>query len=270
MERVHHRIGGALLLVAGLAACDPTTFNFPGRAPAQNTEGEAVTIVARDVEAPEVFRETANGRWDGRPTLGGVWISHPNAVQPERAIIRNPANGQFVVGTLFPGQPATENTPFALSSEAARALGIPAGAILPVGVTALRPEEASTVTTAAESQTTQTTGPMVTTADPTTPVPAPKGLETNAPAPVIEQPVVSDLPAKPYVQIGIFSVEANARATAAGLNKQGISTKVTKMEINGKPFWRVVAGPATSESQKQSLLNKVKAQGFSDAYFVSN
>jgi len=268
MTRVHQRFGVSLVLLAGLAACDPNSLNFPGRTVATNTNGEAVTIVARDVEAPEVFRETANGRWDGRPTLGGVWTSHPGAVQPERAIIRNPANGQFVVGTLFPGQPATATAPFALSSEAARALGIPAGATLPVDVTALRPEEASTVASATEAQATQPTSPTITPANPN--VPTPKGLDGNAPAPAQPVSTSTDLPAKPFVQIGIFSVEANARVTAAALNTQGISTKVTKMEINGKPFWRVVAGPATSAADKQSLLSKVKAQGFSDAYFVSN
>ncbi len=266
MTRDLHLFAGALVASTVLTACDPNSFSFATRPPVA-AEGETVTIVARDVEAPEVFQETANGLWDGRPTLGGVWASHPRASQPERAIIRNPANGQFVVGTLFPGQPVGANAPFALSSEAARALGIPAGATLPVAVTALRPEKASTVATATEAQ----PGPAPQPASPAgASVPAPKGLDTDtAPVETAAPAPSGSLPAKPYVQIGIFSVEANARGTASALNAQGISTKVTKMEIDGKPFWRVVAGPATSDAEKQSLLKKVKSQGFADAYFVT-
>ncbi|WP_248646607.1 SPOR domain-containing protein, partial [Sulfitobacter sp. 15WGC] len=39
--------------------------------------------------------------------------------------------------------------------------------------------------------------------------------------------------------------------------------------INNKPFWRVVIGPATSKSELDTLLKKVKAEGFTDAYAVS-
>ena len=49
----------------------------------------SIKLVERDVEAPEVFQVTEKALWDGRPSLGGVWVAHPDSDQPERVIIRN-------------------------------------------------------------------------------------------------------------------------------------------------------------------------------------
>ena len=43
-------------------------------------------LVERDVEAPGVFQVTEAGLWDGRPSLGGVWVAHPDVTEPERVI----------------------------------------------------------------------------------------------------------------------------------------------------------------------------------------
>ncbi len=42
-----------------------------------------------------MFQVTDEGLWDGRPSLGGVWVAHPDVVDPERVIIRNTATGSF-------------------------------------------------------------------------------------------------------------------------------------------------------------------------------
>ena len=55
----------------------------------------------QEVEAPEVFQTTDMALWDGRPSLGGVWVAAPEAKDPERVIIRNTENGKSVVGALF-------------------------------------------------------------------------------------------------------------------------------------------------------------------------
>jgi cell division septation protein DedD len=75
---------------------------------------------------------------------------------------------------------------------------------------------------------------------------------------------------KPYIQIGIFSVETNARNTATAMRTSGIVPTVRKQSSSGKTFWRVIVGPATSASERAGLLKKVKAAGFSDAYAVTN
>ena len=72
------------------------------------------------------------------------------------------------------------------------------------------------------------------------------------------------------MQLGIFSVEANATRTAKQMRGAGMVPTVKQSAINNKPFWRVVIGPATSKSELDTLLKKVKAEGFTDAYAVSN
>lgn len=108
----------------------------------------------------------------------------------------------------------------------------------------------------------------------------PKPVPGTAPAPV--PPPVAAPAAKPaapaakpaaggrsLIQIGIFSVEANARGAAAQLGKAGAQTQVKKEESQGKTFWRVLAGPATDAAGREALMAKVKGAGFKDAYFVS-
>src|SRR5690606_15089456 len=70
-----------------------------GEAPAKTQK--STRLVDRDVEAPNVFQVTEEALWDGRPSLGGVWVASPDARDPERVIMRNPANGKFVIGALF-------------------------------------------------------------------------------------------------------------------------------------------------------------------------
>ena len=80
-------------------------------------------------------------------------------------------------------------------------------------------------------------------------------------------------PAKPaaggkgLVQIGIFSQEANAKRAVDQLKKAGISSTIRTESAKGKTFWRVVAGPASTD--KTALLAKIKGLGFPDAYAVS-
>ena len=67
--------------------------NDPAKAAAGEPAQTETTLVERDVEAPEVFSVTESGLWDGRPSLGGVWVAHPDVGDPERIIIRNTSNG---------------------------------------------------------------------------------------------------------------------------------------------------------------------------------
>ena len=87
----------------------------------------SVRLVERDVEAPEVFQVTDEGLWDGRPSLGGVWVASPEASDPERVIIRNEENGRFVIGALFRRERETPGPTLQVSSDAADALNMVAG-----------------------------------------------------------------------------------------------------------------------------------------------
>ena len=75
---------------------------------------------------------------------------------------------------------------------------------------------------------------------------------------------------KPFIQIGIFSVEQNASNTATAMRQAGMTPTVIKQNSQGKTFWRVLVGPAATKSERASLLKKVKGVGFDDAYPVTN
>jgi thermostable 8-oxoguanine DNA glycosylase len=53
------------------------------------------------------------------------------------------------------------------------------------------------------------------------------------------------------------------------LKSAGASATIKKETSQGKPYWRVLAGPAASAADREALLKKVKGLGYSDAYFVS-
>lgn len=75
---------------------------------------------------------------------------------------------------------------------------------------------------------------------------------------------------KPYLQIGIFSVEDNANNTATAMRQAGMVPTVLEQSSKGKTFWRVIVGPASTESERAALLKKIQGIGFDDAYAVSN
>jgi rare lipoprotein A len=239
----------------------------------------SVKLVERDVEAPDVFQVTESGLWDGRPSLGGVWVAHPNVQEPERVIIRNEKNGKFVIGALFRRELDRPGPRLQVSSDAAATLGMLAGQPANLNVTALRREtindqaeapEAAPATDAPGPQDGEISesalAPAPTAAAPAASAAAPASGNAPAPAP---RPASSGL-SKPFIQLGIFSVEQNANNTAEAMRVAGMVPTVKKSTSSGKTFWRVLVGPAQTSAERAALLKKIKASGFSDAYAVSN
>ena len=336
------RLAGALLATAALSACsegDSLAFLQPKSegVDVARTETATTTLVERDVEAPDVFSATEAGLWDGRPSLGGVWVAHPDVSEPERVIIRNTSNDKFVIGALFRRERDIPGPRLQASSDAAAALGMLAGAPVQLNVTALRREEvspepsaapvaaapvaeepadadaeiadaaaiaiadtAAPIETAPEAEAEVLDTATATTANAEQPATKkswfgaglfgkrnkdvgeplneldPQPIAASAPS-VETKPLASSSPPprkssleKPYVQIGIFSVEENANNTADQMRNNGIVPTVFEQSSNGKEFWRVVVGPAQSSSERASLLKKIKGIGFSDAYAVTN
>lgn len=341
--------GQKLRLLAGVSvlvlvsACTETGNGplFKNAASTTSETGGSTRLVERDVEAPEVFQASEAGLWDGRPSLGGVWVAHPDVTEPERALIRNTANNKFVIGALFKPSVGRSGPRFQVSSDAADALGMLAGQPVNLNVTALRreevpsapaaaapvasapsPESAAGAMPAPEAVKTATLDPVsgaadaidraedmnADTSEATAEIvssPAPKkrkwfwqkkdaagdaaavggtavadastaqAIET---APAAPKPATVSAPApkpvstldKPYLQIGIFSVEQNAQNTAIAMRQTGMIPSVLKQSSKGKTFWRVVVGPATTTDERAALLKKIKAAGFTDAYAVTN
>lgn len=95
------RLWVALCSIAALSACEEGASLFGTTTTTAPETTTTTTLVERDVEAPDVFQANENGLWDGRPSLGGVWVASTDATDPERVIIRNETNGKFVIGALF-------------------------------------------------------------------------------------------------------------------------------------------------------------------------
>ncbi|MEL7093354.1 MAG: SPOR domain-containing protein [Pseudomonadota bacterium] len=297
-----NRFGGAVALCStlALAGCDENgqfvamqAFQPAGSVEGTPTEARRSKTVERDVEAPEVFSASEPGLWDGRPSLGGVWVAHPDVSEPERVIIRNVDNSKFVVGALFRRERDIPGPRLQISSDAAEALGILAGAPAELNVTALRkevieeepPQEIAQVDAVeAPDDIAQTTldpiagaAAAIDAADatPATAPTLPRLEPQEAPEQVIQAAAAAPTPApsnlaKPFIQIGIFSVEANAKRTSNRMRDAGIVPLTRTYTREGKTFWRVVVGPATNSAERTTLLKKVKEEGFTDAYAVTN
>lgn len=273
-------LGSAVLLSACEEGQMPAFLQGGGgdTTPSQQV-GNSTRLVERDVEAPEVFQVSESGLWDGRPSLGGVWVAHSEAKDPERVIIRNEANGKFVIGALFRRERAQPGPRFQVSSDAADALGMLAGAPVQLNVTALRREEIPNAAPAQEAPTdpvisedevseTPIADPIAAAAAALDAAEGTAAAPTPAPAAAPAAPTASLT--KPFIQIGIFSVETNATNTAESLRRAGMVPTVKPGTSSGKKFWRVIVGPTTSSAERASLLKKIKGLGFADAYFVTN
>jgi rare lipoprotein A len=302
------RIVLTIAAALALASCEEGMSGLGEAGPSASAASAGMTDT--DAEAPEAFQVTDEGLWDGRPSLGGVWVAHPDVGEPERVIIRNESNGASVIGALFRRERENPGPEIQVSSEAAEALQMLAGAPARLNVTALRrveppapaapaaeadaaaPDGASTSpeTQAATASLVPASEIGVTTLDPvagaaaaidaaeaagvpgTPAAAAPAAAAATAPAPAAAPAPASGSGnlSRPYIQLGIFSVQANADKLAQDLQAKGLSTRVVAQQSQGRSFWRVLVGPATSEAQRQDLLAKVKAEGFADAYFVAN
>lgn len=352
-----------MVLLAGCQA-GPLA-NSGGDATRAAPVGSSVQLIERDVEAPEVFQANDRALWDGRPSLGGVWVAAPGVTDPERVIIRNEENGKFVIGALFKRERDNPGPVLQLSSDAAAALGVLAGRPTTLDVVALRREEvpdpvaapAATAPDVAEAtppieeeivQTAavpssgedDTAGEIGATAVAALDAAAPEAGSEAADLPMIAPVAMPDRPrgnflgrlfggngeraaaretvaeapvtpaalpadaAEPlaaaaappavettplattasgtptrapgpvsgldraYVQIGIFSVEQNARNTATALSGAGVLPTVLEEESRGRTFWRVIVGPATTASDRTAVIRKAKDLGFTDAFAV--
>lgn len=178
----------ASVATVALVACDENgQFALPTpSAPAASSEPLPANALnqrvsaERDVERPDIFEMSARALWDGRPSLGGVWVAHPDVRDPERVLIRNTENGEAIVGALFRRERLNPGPPFQISSDAADALGVLAGAPLELYVVALRRQEIEVIVPAVEN-------PVIASLD------APVNVESAPlePAPVAEAPVVA-------------------------------------------------------------------------------
>lgn len=133
------------LSALALAGCE----EFEGSSDPDAAEASAAAALGpdgprtevRDVERPDVFSVSENGLWDGRPSLGGIWVAHPDVTQPERAKVTNASTGSSIEAALFRRERANPGPRIQVSSDAATALGMLAGQPVELTIVAVRREE---------------------------------------------------------------------------------------------------------------------------------
>ena len=216
----------ALMGAMGLAACDengdfafPTAsgagteaaVDLPANAPNQRVQ------VGRDTERPDIFEVTDRGLWDGRPSLGGVWVAHPDVQDPDRVVIRNTENGRSIVGALFRRERENPGPLLQVSSDAAEELGILAGAPTELTVVVLRREEVE-VEEVPEAE----DNPVIASLE------APISVEAQTLDPVETSEVVADGAAAGAAAVAVVLPPALEAATAAAEQSAAVTAEAAQ------------------------------------------
>jgi rare lipoprotein A len=90
----------------------------------RSEEAPAAIPSPAEVPPPKTIDVSGTAIWDGQPSLGGIWVAHPDASQPQRVrVTRNSGRGS-VDGWLFRRESSGEGPELQVSSEAAEALGL--------------------------------------------------------------------------------------------------------------------------------------------------
>ena len=220
-----------LIFVNTVAGCNPLIN--------KSNPAEKTANVKLD-EKPEILDISSSVIWNGDQTLGGNWISHPDVANPERVLIKNISNGKSIVGAVFQQTKKMKTGSALISSDAAKALDIAQNEKTKVQIVAVRaPEIANPSKIISQSNTTN-----------------------NASLEVIAS--------KPFIQVGIFGFQNNAKKTKDQMLNLNLPVNILDFQIKGKPYWRVVVGPASTSDSRKIMLKTIKSAGFTDAYFVSN
>ena len=133
---------GAVIFLAGCEELERASQAGDGVSDASAALGpDGPRTEIREVERPDIFSVTDRGLWDGRPSLGGIWVAHPDVSDPERAKITNTDNGTTISGALFRRERANPGPRIQVSSEAAAALGMLAGQPADLSIVVVRQEE---------------------------------------------------------------------------------------------------------------------------------
>ena len=229
------RLLGKFLIVLGLVStivgCNPLA-----NKPKSNKNPTDITLD----EKPEILDISTSVIWNGEQTLGGNWVSHPNVDSPERVSIKNISNGKSIIGAIFQQTKKIKTESAIISSDAAKALGIVQNEPTKVQIIAIRVTEENS--------------------------PTPNNVEASTKNSATTEAKLS----KPFIQVGIFGVQDNAKKTKDQMLQLNMQANISNFQIKEKPYWRVVVGPATSSDSRKNMLKTIKSAGFSDAYFVTN
>ena len=268
------RFFGAGILMVGLAACEQS---IGVGATASLPAASGSSTIEQDVERPDIFSVSENALWDGRPSLGGVWVAYPDHSDPERVLITNVATGESVIGALFRRERENPGPAIQLSSDAASAIGILAGSPTEISIVVLRREIIETIPPEPDPipdvQAVEL-GVIVEEVLNDTPIAAPVETAATPPVPratavaavVAETPATGPALSQPFIQIGTFSSEQNAKDLVTILENEGVQAEIRTTTSGERTLYRVVSGPASTRAERNARLQIIKGLGFTDAF----
>lgn len=197
----------------------------------------ATRNATREIEAPEVFQATDSALWDGRPSLGGIWVASPDVTDPERVVMFNPANGKSVTGALFRRERDNPGPKLQISSDAAEALGILAGQPTELRVTALRKQDVAA------------------------PAEAEPAAETEAPA--AEGATPADPAAQETAALAAAALDATAAAAPAAADAAGAAAAdaVAPAEPPKRKTWKERRAEAKAKREAEKAAKAAAAAG---------
>ncbi|MEO1563248.1 MAG: hypothetical protein AAFR98_07410 [Pseudomonadota bacterium] len=280
----HKLIGFGLVALVALTGCEDMNL---GSTQSEAPSGITQRILNGEIARPDVFNQTGNAVWDGRPTLGGVWVASKETQDLERVRVTRTDTGESIFAALFRIEPSTPGPSLVVSSDAARALGFIAGTPTEIEVVALRsqpePEPAPSVAAATPSASADGDGTVEptdseTTQAPTTQTAAEDETTAAAPAAVAASPsgdglseaVVDPTPvqpdaAQPVLEIGAFKTVEEADLALVKLASQGLTAQKVAQKGVFTSRWVVYAGPFETPNDMIEGRKAAAKAGFTDA-----
>ncbi|MEM1386470.1 MAG: SPOR domain-containing protein [Pseudomonadota bacterium] len=92
-----------------------------------------------------------------------------------------------------------------------------------------------------------------------------KGVEPPSTVPAVKPEFSSVKEGHRFVQVGLFTTDAKARASAARIKALGLPVHLGRATHKGKPYLIVLAGPFNSSIALQTGLNAVQGAGYAGA-----
>jgi hypothetical protein len=262
--RAESRVAMAVAVALALAGCDALP-RFGGDGAGGEAAGAvpaAGTLASGDVEAPEVFHLEEAGLWDGRPSLGGIWVAHPDATNPERVRIVNRDNGQEVIGALFRRERDLPGPALQVSSDAAEVLGMLAGAPAQLTVTALRRTEAPAVESAPGEEPEGAAVPSPDAAAGEVPI-------SDVAAAILRGATVAPADPAPAGKTDPSAEQSDVQASPGDpvRHPSEAGSLVRAAAVTG-PTWGLPLGPAPIQAEQPALSQRAVAEGLADSYLV--
>ncbi len=298
---------GLLSLSVLIAGCDEMALQGNSGGTQSNVvqPGQVVLRVEqRDVDKPDVFSFEGRGIWDGRPSIGGLWVQIKTDVDYSRVRITNLDNGREIVGAAFKRDDSFPGPAILVSSEAADPLGMLPGSPAELRVVAIVREEVEIMGDAPSAPADPVAAPIpvpvqdadqpaadaaaqsAEASDDTFVAPPddtqPATQQAQAPAPLQEITLQSTVLAaiesapdptpsalsRPFIQVASGGNKDGADAALRKIEGAGLSGDVRSRGTDDKPFYVVVAGPFADTAGRASALETLKGLGYKDAFPV--